>query len=246
MRHEPQVITAVITTFERPDMCLRLIESARRYCPDVRLLVVDDSDKPREWVEADDWIHLPYDSGLSAKRNAGIAKVGSGWVVIFDDDFVCTEKTDLRRLVSIAENSGFDIVGGEVMESGSAVRYHGFFQQTGNHVVMQRGWTDEGDVHRCELIPNFFAARAETLIAHPWDERLKLAEHSAFFWKWRSSLKVGFTTTVAVDHRQYRPEHYQELRMRAAGMFKEWLNEQQLWWTDLHGTTLRCKDPNDD
>jgi glycosyltransferase involved in cell wall biosynthesis len=245
MRDETQVITALITTFERPDMCSRLIASARRHCPEVRLLVVDDSAEPREWPEADDRIVLPYDSGLSAKRNAGVARVGSGWVVIFDDDFVCTEATDLRALVSIAEQSDFDIVGGLVIEQGSAVQYHGFFEQTGNHVVMRRGSVTEDGIERCELICNFFAARAETLAAHPWDETLKLAEHSAYFWRWRSSLKVGFTRRVSVNHDPQRPPHYAELRMRAQTIFKDWLNREQLCWTDLAGTTLMCRDPND-
>lgn len=236
------LITAVITTFERPDECLRLIASARKHCPTVRLLVVDDSESPREWPEADDRVILPYDSGLSAKRNAAVKHVGSGWVVLLDDDFVCTEATDLQRLVGLAAESDFDIVGGEVVDNGAVMRYHGYFDQTGNHVVIRRGWTDEGELHRCELIPNFFAARAETLIAHPWEEALKLAEHSAYFWRWRSRLKVGFTTHVEIRHEQTRPEHYKQFRLRGVGMFQDWLDRNGLCWTDLHGTTMRCRD----
>lgn len=236
------MITAIISTFERPDMCLRLIASARQHCPDVRLLVVDDSKSPREWPEADEWLTLPYDSGLSAKRNAGVKHVGTGWVVLLDDDFICTEETDLAKLVAIAESSGFDIVGGQVMEGGSPVQYHGFFDQTGNHITMRRGTVTEGGIERCELIPNFFAARAETLAEHPWDETLKLAEHSPYFWRWRSSLKVGFTRSVSVKHAQHRPPAYTELRMRAYEMFQDWLDRNQLCWTDLHGTTLSCRE----
>jgi glycosyltransferase involved in cell wall biosynthesis len=234
-------VTAIISTFERPDLCLRLIASARQHCPDVPLLVVDDSLQPRDWPEADDCLVLPYDSGLSAKRNAGVARVGTGWVVILDDDFVCTERTDLNLLARIAAESGLDIVGGEVIERGSPVRYHGNFTQSGNHVVMQRGWVEENGINRCQLIPNFFAARAETLVEHPWDESLKLAEHSPFFWRWQNDLKVGWTERVAVGHQQERPAAYNELRMRAYQMFQDWLDENGLCWTDLHGTTLQCK-----
>jgi glycosyltransferase involved in cell wall biosynthesis len=236
------LITAIISTFERPDMCLRLIASARQHCPDVRLLVVDDSKEPRDWPEADDHLVLPYDSGLSAKRNAGVAHVETGWVVLLDDDFICTPRTDLAKLVCIAEASGLDIVGGEVIEGNAPVRYHGYFEQKGNHVVMRRGWETVDGINRCQLIPNFFAAKAETLAAHPWDERLKLAEHSPYFWTWRNDLKVGWISDVAVDHRQHRPPAYNELRLRAYQMFQDWLDENGLCWTDLHGTTLRCKE----
>jgi beta-1,4-N-acetylgalactosaminyltransferase 2 len=235
-------VTAIITTFERPEMCLRLIASAREHCPDVRLLVVDDSRNPHEWLEADDRILMPYDSGLSAKRNAGVARVGTGWVVILDDDFICTEATDLNRLARIADESGFDILGGEVIEQGTPMRYHGFFDQTGNHVVMRRGWTTENGIHACKLIPNFFAARAETLAAHPWDDALKLAEHSAYFWRWQNALKVGWVDSVAVVHDPQRPEGYTEMRMRAREFFQGWLDRQRLCWTDMHGTTMRCRD----
>ena len=236
------VITAIITTFERPEECLRLITSAREYCPTVRLLVVDDSKTPRDWPEADERVILPYDSGLSAKRNAAVKHVGSGWVVLLDDDFVCTELTNLEALVGLVADTDFDVVAGEVIERGHVLRYHGDFEQTGNHVVMRAGWIEEGELNRCELIPNFFATRAETLLAHPWDESLKLAEHSAYFWMWRSSWKVGFTERVAICHEQTRPPHYQELRERAIGMLQDWLDRNQLSWTELHGTTMRCRD----
>lgn len=235
------VITAIITTFERPDECLRLIASAREYCPTVRLLVVDDSKTPYDWPEADDTLILPYDSGLSAKRNAAVKHVGSGWVVLLDDDFVCTELTDLEKLVGLAAESDFDIVGGEVIEHGVVLRYHGFFEQTGNNVVTRRGWTNEGEFHRCELIPNFFAARAETLAAHPWDETLKLSEHNPYFWRWRSLLKVGFTEHVAIRHEQTRPSNYKELRERSLDFFQDWLDRNKLCFTDVHGTTMRCR-----
>jgi len=233
-------ITAIISTFERPDLCLRLINSARRYCPDLRLLVVDDSRKPQAWPEADDRLTLPFDSGLSAKRNAGVARVGSGWVVIMDDDFVCMERTDVARLVAIAERTGLDLVGGEVLEHGNPIRYHGYFDQEENRVTMRMGWETVDGVNRCELIPNFFVARAETLAAHPWDERLKVAEHSPYFYVNRGRLKVGWTEQVAINHFQERPAAYSQFRLRARELLQMWLDEKQLCLTDMHGTTMRC------
>jgi glycosyltransferase involved in cell wall biosynthesis len=232
------VITGIVTTFERRESCSLLISSARAYAPDVRLLVVDDSREPHEWPDADDRLILPYDSGLSAKRNAAVRHVGSGWVAILDDDFVFTAATDLARLVELAIQSGCDVMGGDVLNGGAPLRYHGNFEQTGNHVVAKQGWRSENGVNVCQLIPNFFVARAETLADHPWDDELKLAEHSAFFWRWRHDLKVGWTETVTIDHVQTRPEPYVPMRNRGYPMFVEWLRRNNLCWTDFYGTTI--------
>ena len=244
-RKTTMVLTAIITTFQRPDMCSRLIRSARDFCPDLRLLVVDDSAEPGQWPEADDRLQMPYDLGLSAKRNAGVARIGTGWVVLLDDDFICTAASDLQRLVDIAERTGLDIVGGEVVEHNTPMRYHGYFDESDRHVVMRRGWTTEGGVNRCQLIPNFFVARAETLSAHPWDEALKLAEHSAYFYRWRDVLKVGWTEQVAVLHDPQRPPGYTEMRMRARQFFQGWLDRNSLCWTDMNGAMMRCKEHRD-
>src|SRR5262245_41854678 len=66
-----------ISTFARPDCCLRLVESIREYYPDVSVIVADDSTLEHRaqltplFKDLHLQLHwLPYDSGLSAKRNA--------------------------------------------------------------------------------------------------------------------------------------------------------------------------------
>jgi len=233
------MITAIVTTFERPQSCLRLIGSARTFCPDLRLLVVDDSRNPGEWPEADDVLTMPFDSGLSAKRNAGVRRVGSGWVVIMDDDFVCLPQTNVQRLVEVAEATGLDIVGGEVLNPDAPMRYHGYFDRQDDHVTVRSGWETVDGANRCNLIPNFFVARAETLAAHPWDDDLKLAEHSAFFYTHRDALKVGWVQDVAIRHVQERPADYVAYRERGIDIFQGWLNRNRLGWTDMRGTVMR-------
>lgn len=232
------MITGIVTTFERPELCARLIRSVREHAPDVRIVVVDDSQVPGVWPEADHVMHLPFDSGLSAKRNAGVAEVAAGWVAILDDDYVFTEATRLERLVEIAQETATDIVAGQVMENGVPLDYYGLFGQVGSHVTVRRGWTQDGPVRRCQLVPNFFVARAEVLTAHPWQDWMKLGEHSMFFWEHRESLKVGWTDEVRIDHLKAHPAGYGGFRIRSVEFKQQWANRERLTWTELGEATL--------
>lgn len=232
------MITAVVTTFERPHLCRRLLDSVRQHQPDLEVLVVDDSAEPVAW-DGVDTLMMPFDCGLSMKRNAAVQLVGTGWVVMLDDDFVLTPSSRIGRLVDLAEQTGLDVLAGQLMENGSPLDYYGWFDQDGDHVSVRRGWTQQGPVRRCHLIPNFFVARAETLAEHPWDESLKLAEHSVFFWEYRNRLKVGWTDEVSADHVQEMSDSYSEWRSRVHGFKQDWLDRRQLTWTDMSGGTMR-------
>lgn len=238
------MITGVVTTFERPDMCARFIRSLREHAPDMPLVVVDDSKVPGVWPDADQVVYLPFDSGVSAKRNAGVAAVGSGWMALLDDDYVFTDRTCLDRLVEVAEETGTDIVAGQVMENGVPLDYYGTFEQVGSHVTVRRGWTQDGPVRRCDIVPNFFAARAEVLTAHPWQDWMKIGEHSMFFWDHRDALKVGWTHEVEIEHQKVRPSGYESFRMRVYEFKQEWVNRHGLTWTEIGEDTLYPRQPN--
>lgn len=232
------MITGIVTTFERPEMCARFIRSVKEHAPDMPLVVVDDSKVPGVWPEADHVVYLPFDSGVSAKRNAGVAAVGSGWIAILDDDYVFTKQTRLDRLAEIAEQTNTDIVAGQVIENGAPLDYYGLFDQVGSHVTVRSGWKQDGLVRRCDIVPNFFAARAEVLVAHPWKDWMKIGEHSMFFWQHRNSLKIGWTDEVQINHMQVHPPGYEVLRMRVWAFKQEWADREGLTWTELGEPTL--------
>ena len=66
----------MIKTFERPAKLKRLVDSIRRLYPGLTIIVVDDSRHPRNLPEVEN-INLPFDSGVSAGRNAGVKAVGT-------------------------------------------------------------------------------------------------------------------------------------------------------------------------
>jgi len=91
-------VTAVIKTFERPHKLQRLLKSIKRTFPDLKIIVVDDSLHPIALKDENiRLITLPFDSGVSAGRAAGLDKVKTPYVINIDDDFIFSRKTRLIR-----------------------------------------------------------------------------------------------------------------------------------------------------
>jgi GT2 family glycosyltransferase len=108
-------LTAVIKTFERPTTLKRLLKSIRRFYPELRIIVVDDSKIP---VELDDTlvIQMPYDTGISAGRNQALKEVTTEYILLLDDDFIFYDRTDLEPAMEAMMNQPkIDIMGGQVI-----------------------------------------------------------------------------------------------------------------------------------
>ncbi len=83
--------TIVITTRDRPGMARRALRSAlAQSVPPSQVVIVDDaSDPPFELQDADarvSVVRLSSSRGVSAARNAGLARATGEWVAFLDDD----------------------------------------------------------------------------------------------------------------------------------------------------------------
>jgi hypothetical protein len=58
---------------------------------------------------------------------------------------------------------------------------------------------------------------------YKWDDSLKLAEHTAFFFEHKGKLKIAHTKLFSVNHQQVRELEYTNYRNRAKHFFKEWM-----------------------
>jgi GT2 family glycosyltransferase len=105
-------LTVVVKTFERPEALRRLVESVRRFFPDVPLLVVDDSAEPLEPPPGvTRYWHHPFNSlGVSAGRNFGVRQVETPYTLICDDDMVFGRRTDLAKMLRTVQTTPFDVV----------------------------------------------------------------------------------------------------------------------------------------
>lgn len=208
-------LTAVVKTFERPRLLRRLLASIRRGHPGLRVIVVDDSREPVELAEPGvDVLALPFDSGVSAGKNAGLAAVRTEYVVLLDDDFVLTRRSGLARAVgALDEHTEIDLVGGRVMDLPSRrsndYRSSGLFP-TDVAPKVPPG-TRIGGLPVLDKVANFYVARTTGIRSVGWDARLKRTDHTDFFTRAR-----GLLTTVYDDDLRclHAPDRFAEAYLR--------------------------------
>lgn len=197
-------LTALIKTFERPRTVARLIASLRRLYPDLRLLVVDDSRHPRP-IPGVEWLTLPFDSGVSAGRSAGLKQVQTPFTLLLDDDFVFYHRTGLRAaLVAMMQYPEIDIMGGTVLQlphfHASDYRAAGLYP-TAAAPVRPLG-SRIGPFPVYDKVPNFYIARTERLRLVDWDPQIKRQDHADFFTRARGVLISVYNAELRCLHAQ--------------------------------------------
>ena len=189
-------LTAVIKTFERPHVLKRLVRSIKRCYPDLNIIVVDDSRKSRP-LPGVKWLSLPFDSGVSAGRSAGLSRVETPYILLLDDDFILYSRTGLRAALKEMEMyPQIDIMGGAVVNLPfvkiSDYRNAGLFSTAKEPV--QRPGSYIGPFPVYDKVPNFYIAQTERLRLVDWDPQIKRLDHADFFTRAR-----GVLTTVYND-----------------------------------------------
>ena len=195
-------VTAVVKTFERPQILRRLIRSLRRFYPTMRVIVVDDSRMPQR-LEGVDTIVMPYDSGVSAGRNEALQHVETPYLMLLDDDFIFYRHTKIQPVLEKLERlRQVDIVGGEVVY----LPFYRTMDYRGEHLhptdaksVITPGTRIEGmAVH--DKVANFYIARTESIRKVGWDPRIKRLDHADFFTRAKGVLCTIFDPSFKVLH----------------------------------------------
>lgn len=214
-------VTAVITTFDSHSLAERCVEAVKKWHPAMRIVVVDNSKDPQQF-EGVRTIVLPYDSGLSASRNAGVAEVHTPYVFLNDDDQILTNPDAVKKMYDSVRSNGLGICGGMTMNSrtGLPAMYFGRIERgqdtvhllRGNHGVFPDG------TELVDLTLNFFVARTSVLKAVKWRDCLKICEHLDFFLRAkRLGTKVGHLRSAECLHAKNsgdRPATYAASRNR--------------------------------
>jgi glycosyltransferase involved in cell wall biosynthesis len=222
-----QDVTICLGTILRDDSLYDCLASIRETYPDVKVAVADDghhsSAKTRKMNGFKvDYHKLPFDSGLSRKRNHLINHVATPYVAMVDDDMIINQDArlpELRELMSVA-----DLAAGKVRyPSGGTMEYTArlHFRPGREKVLMMRPlkspW-EQGGVkwRRTHLALNCFVARTDVLRSVGWDNRFKTTyEHLDFFLRMRLTGRyVVFTPESVFDETRARNPEYSELRGR--------------------------------
>ncbi len=189
-------ITIIIKTFESPQNLNILIKSIKKFYPSLKILVADDS--KRKHIRKDvSYFCMPFDSGISAGRNLLLSQVQTKYFLLLDDDFCFTKKTRIDLMVK-AIKSGFDLVGGAV----EGCNYFGLIELKKEKLIYKKGNRGQfRGYYIYDIVPNFFLGKTSKIRKIGWDNSLKLAEHTDFFLRVKSKIKITYLKSVQINHR---------------------------------------------
>jgi len=201
-RDDHSELTAVIKTFERPSHCAALIASIRRFHPNLRIIVVDDSKEPGRYSDVE-VVRLPFDSGVGAGRQAGLERVHTQFVLNLDDDFLFYRGTRLAEALQILrEHDALDVLGGQVVDLPLFITHN--FRDAQLHPHSQKPkialGTRIGPVEVMDKVSNFFVARTNAIRLVGWDAELKRLDHADFFTRAKGRLVSGLWDRFRVLH----------------------------------------------
>lgn len=229
-----------MVTFMRDNKIRECIDSIRELYPDewVRIYIADQNEnisgEQQEYYnmlksKGHVVIKVPYNSGLSFGRNTLVNQVKEPYLLIIDDDFRFTQKTDLTILKNILESKeDIGICGGNLLGQDPylAWMYYNpvlkkiFKIRTSYipHITLKTveypyrpliSYFDQTDITL-----NFFLAKTEMFKDIQWDNNLILAEHTDFFMRLKETKwKVVYTKDVECEHNHLNnPSEYQKYR----------------------------------
>lgn len=213
------LVTAIVKTFERPREVARLVQSLHAHFPGLEIIVADDS---REAINLPGvtLVRLPFDSGVSAGRQAALDRVRTPYTWLLDDDFVVFGGTRLDLALRVLEEQPrIDILGGPLIYLPLLAKRRGdpnALFPTSAAPLVSPGTQLGGCVVR-DKVPNFFVARSERLRLVGWTRELKRLDHADFFTRARGVLVAAFCEEFVGLHAQTPFDaHYQSYRQAIA------------------------------
>ncbi|XP_057570086.1 beta-1,4 N-acetylgalactosaminyltransferase 2 [Hippopotamus amphibius kiboko] len=204
------MVTIATKTFLRPHKFMTMLQSIRKYYPDLTVIVADDSKKPLKINDSHvEYYTMPFGKGWFAGRNLAISQVTTKYVLWVDDDFLFNNKTKIEVLVDVLEKTELDVVGGSVL--GNVFQFKLFLEHGENGDCLHRR---SGSFRPLDGFPgcvvtsgvvNFFLAHTERLQSVGFDPRLQRVAHSEFFIDGLGSLLVGSCSNVIIGHQPHSP-----------------------------------------
>lgn len=238
-------LTMVIKTFERFECVKRLVKSIYTYYPDAIIVIGDDSEQSCKQYFDTAYpnknlivYELPSDCGLSYGRNYLLKQVQTDYFLLLDDDFVFDKKTDIEYAFSLLKEKKLDILGGYLRNYKTICnpfdRFLVFWESVfryevpANYIGKIQFDEENRDLYvnyiihdfpefvYSDIVLNFFIAKTIRIIEdNPWDEELKLQEHTPFFFMAKQKqFKIAFTNHLSIRHKPVRLKKYNNFRGR--------------------------------
>ncbi len=220
----PECVSVTIKTRHRYDLVRRCIDSIGKFYPGIKV-VVQDEVNPMDTSEFSAWlkylkmnpliIYNQSQPGVGLGRRQALFMAATKYVLIADDDFVFSNKTNISKLLDVIQYSDAHIVGGDTTDKEP---FHGvirsvweprdrIIQSTLPKVeLLGRVFHDiipsYENCYAAEFTKNFFLADREAILkAGSWDPTRPFFEHEDFFLQMRKErMKVIFCSDVVVEH----------------------------------------------
>lgn len=217
-----------IKTFLRERTLFKTLDAIEEYFPyRYKLYIADDgtvtdgkASRYRELQKAGHQIiHLPFDCGISAGRNAIVKKVEEKYILIMDDDIKLTDSESIKRILSILEDDkSLGLVSG-ILEHENGDPYGGENYCRGLRFELRDRfllrWPASSTIcnvngtsyRTADQVVNFFLARSKLFDDVLWDKKIKVGwEHIDFFL---GLAKTRWKAAVCLDAKAIhsRPEH---------------------------------------
>ena len=170
-------VSIIVTSFLRPGCLFECLDGLDKNLPECPVIVVDDSG-----IDMPSAIQLPFDSGLSAKRNAGVAACETPFLLMIHDDQnlgspEAREGVE-RLLFALERDPSIDVAAGR----NNGVVYEGFLEYKPGEYIKETRLQCDGSSYRykVDIAGNYFMARTERVV--PWDNRMKITgEHGDWY-----------------------------------------------------------------
>jgi len=235
-------IAIIIPTFIRENKVTECIKSALQVYPEgmIRIYVGDQSDVISESMlefykelqsKGHVFIKLPFNCGLSYARNFLISQTKSEpYIMIIDDDFIFTPKTDLSKFIDVLEEKESHGIAGGCIEN----RYHyaGWLEylpsiqkilkidifsvpQTINLTTEYNYKQRKIAYYYSDIVLNFFLAKKEIFKDIQWDNNLPLVEHTDYMLRLKqlNKWRVCYVPEVSINHSSHaNEENYKNYR----------------------------------
>lgn len=235
-------IGVVFDNFLRDNTMYNLVESIFKYSPGVKIYIVEQGVfdyKTNELYNkliknGHEIIYIPFNSGISRSRNAGMQTCKEPYMFVMDCDEMFTEHTNLNALVDILENDKkLALVGmTEICEGKEWLYEYNLEYKEPKHLIYVP-LKETGELTYCDYTHNLFMTRKELFNngVIRYQDDMELAEHLDFFMriKYKSDYKVATTKKYSIINQATKVQDSKYDIYRRRGSNHYWNLYRKYW-----------------
>jgi len=233
-------IAIAIKTFMREPVLMRALDTIEKNCPlPYKIYIADDGPTPSDakayryaklMEQGHAVIRLPFNSGISAGRNAMVKAITEDYVLMMDDDILIPPGDGLLKMKEVLDSdsklgvvaallgleNSLELYGGKTYANGLRFERNGalLLRVSAGGAVSETG----GVLFKyADQVPNFFLAKRQVFDSVRWDDKILVEwEHMDFFLRLK---EAGWKAAVCVDvravHQRSEPTYEYEGYRRA-------------------------------